>query len=56
MRKLIDLGEGDITSRRTHLNNLDQMVKYCEDMNECRRVLQLQVGQGQLITKVNYDL
>ena len=42
MRKLIDLGEGDMASRRTHLNNLDQMVKYCEEMSECRRVLQLQ--------------
>ena len=63
MRKLIDLGEGDMTSRRwttqflfvldcqslssrrTHLNNLDQMVRYCEDMSECRRVLQLQVNK-----------
>ena len=42
MRKLIDLGEGDMASRRTHLNNLDQMVKYCEEMSECRRVMQLQ--------------
>ena len=42
MKKLIDLGEGDMTSRRTHLNNLDQMVKYCEEMSECRRVMQLQ--------------
>ena len=42
MRKLIELGEGDQTSRRTHLNNLDQMINYCEEMSECRRVLQLQ--------------
>ena len=42
MRKLIDLGEGGMDSRRTHLNNLDQMIKYCEEMSECRRVLQLQ--------------
>ena len=41
MRKLIDLGEGDMASRRTHLNNLDQMIKYCEEMSECRRVLQV---------------
>ena len=42
MKKLIELGEGDMNSRRTHLNNLDQMVKYSEEMSECRRVLQLQ--------------
>ena len=42
MRKLIEMGEGGMESRRTHLNNLDQMIKYCEEMSECRRVLQLQ--------------
>ena len=42
MKKLIELGEGDQTSRSTHLNNLDQMIRYSEEMSECRRVLQLQ--------------
>jgi len=42
MKKLIDMGEGTAVTRRTHINNLDQMIKYSEDLGECRRVLQLQ--------------
>ena len=42
MVKLIDMGEGNTVSRTTHFNNLDQMIKYSEELSECRRVLQLQ--------------
>jgi len=42
MKKLIDMGEGTAVSRRTHEINLEQMIKYSEELGECRRVLQLQ--------------
>ena len=42
MKKLIDMGDGDAVSRRTHFNNFNQMINYCEEKLECRRVLQLQ--------------
>lgn len=41
-RKMIVMGEGDQSSQSTQLNNLNQMVRYSEEMSECRRVLQLQ--------------
>ena len=42
MRKLIDMGEGDQNAKKTHYENLWQMVRYCENQSDCRRVLQLQ--------------
>lgn len=42
LRKLIDMGEGDEKSKRTHYDNLWQMVRYCENISDCRRRQQLQ--------------
>ena len=42
LRKLIDMGEGDKKSKETHYDNLWQMVRYCENISDCRRMQQLQ--------------
>ena len=42
LRKLIDMGEGDKRSKETHYDNLWQMVRYCENISDCRRMQQLQ--------------
>jgi len=42
LRKLIDMGEGDSNAKKTHYENLWQMVRYAENVSDCRRVLQLQ--------------
>ena len=41
-RKLIDQGEGNVDSKKTHFDNLLKMVRYCENVHECRRALQLE--------------
>ena len=42
LRKLIDQGEGNVDSKKTHFDNLWKMVRYCENVHECRRALQLE--------------
>jgi len=42
LRKLIDMGEGDSMAKKTHYDNLWQMVRYCENISDCRRMQQLQ--------------
>ena len=42
LRKLIQMGEGDSQSKETHYDNLWQMVRYCENISDCRRKQQLQ--------------
>ena len=42
LRKLIDIGEGDKNSKKTHYDNLWQMVRYAENISDCRRMQQLQ--------------
>ena len=42
LRKLIDMGEGDRHAKKTHFDNLWKMVRYCENVHECRRALQLE--------------
>jgi len=42
LRKLIDMGEGDTMAKKTHYDNLWQMVRYCENISDCRRMQQLQ--------------
>ena len=42
MRKLIDMGDGDRNAKKTHFDNLWKMVRYCENVHECRRALQLE--------------
>ena len=42
LRKLIDMSEGDRQSKETHYENLNQMVRYCENISDCRRMQQLQ--------------
>jgi len=42
LRKLIDMGEGDARAKKTHYDNLWQMVRYCENISDCRRMQQLQ--------------
>ena len=39
---MIDMGEGDPACKKIHYENLWQMVRYCENLSDCRRVLQLQ--------------
>ena len=36
------MGEGDKMSKKTHYDNLWQMVRYCENIQDCRRQQQLQ--------------
>ena len=42
LRKLIDMGEGNHESKKTHFDNLWKMARYCENVHECRRALQLE--------------
>jgi len=42
MRKLIEGGDGTWDTKKVHMDNLWQMVRYCENLTDCRRVLQLQ--------------
>ena len=42
LRKLLDMGEGGPEAKKTHYDNLWQMVRYSENISDCRRVLQLQ--------------
>ena len=42
LRKLIDMGEGDNNAKKVHYDNLWNMVRYCENISDCRRVQQLQ--------------
>ena len=41
LRKLIDMGKGDFRVKQTHYDNLLQMVRYCENIGDCRRMQQL---------------
>ena len=38
MRKLIDMGDGDVKAKKIHYDNLWQIVRYCENINDCRYV------------------
>ena len=42
LRKLIDIGESDKNSKKTHYDNLWQMVRYAENISDCRRDAQQQ--------------
>ena len=36
------MGDGDRNAKKTHFDNLWKMVRYCENVHECRRALQLE--------------
>jgi hypothetical protein len=36
MRKLIDMGDGDFNAKKIHYDNLWHIVRYCENINDCR--------------------
>ena len=36
------MGDGNYESKKTHFDNLWKMVRYCENVHECRRALQLE--------------
>jgi bloom syndrome protein len=43
MRKLIDMDEkATAEARKIHYDNLNSMLRYCENKTDCRRVVQLQ--------------
>ena len=35
------MGEGGVDAKKVHYDNLWQMVRYCENLTDCRRVLQV---------------
>ena len=41
MRKLIDMGDGDMNAKKIHYDNLWHIVRYCENINDCRYVFTL---------------
>jgi hypothetical protein len=38
MRKLIDMGDGDMNAKKIHYDNLWHIVRYCENISDCRCV------------------
>jgi hypothetical protein len=39
MRKLIDMGDGDMNAKKIHYDNLWHIVRYCENISDCRCVI-----------------
>ena len=54
VKSLLDKGDGPIRQdvKQQHEQNLWEMVNYCENSTDCRRVLQLQVKQFIFVQKL----